>query len=144
MLDAPVYHDPDKVSDWIQFSSHAPFWALLGIICGLVVLPKFWSTRIFTLNVHASVITAIFTLQFINSLVWRNHARYIPIYTETGARMLSNWVSRSHSSVAWLRQFLVTILAVNSVCVVKFLWVCSTPSGMIRVPDQVRVVHPPS
>ena len=141
MLGAPVYHDPDHILDWIQFTPHAPFWALLGILCGLVVLPRFWATRIFTLNLHASAITVIYAIAFINALVWRDHARYIPIYTETSEEMLPHLVSCSRLLVAWLYQFVMAMSRVNYVCVVKFLWICSTPSGMIRVSDQVRLMH---
>ena len=141
MPNAPVYHDPDKVSDLIRSTSQIPFWTLLGILCGLIILPRFWATRIFTLNLHASSLIVYYTIRFISTLVWKDHARYIPIYTETGEEILLHWVSGSRFSVAWLAHFLNAIRSVNGLCVLKFLWICSTPSGMTRVFDQVRLTH---
>ena len=84
MPDAPVYHDPNNVPELIQFGTHTFFWAPLGILCGLFVLPRFWSTRIFALNLYAVRMIVLYTLQVINACVWRGHARYIPIYTDAG------------------------------------------------------------
>ena len=55
--------------------------------------------------------------------------------------MLLHSVIRLHISVAWLELHLNGILRINSLCVVKFLWICSTPAGMIRVSDQVRPIY---
>ena len=84
MPDAPVYHDPNNVSRVIQFGTHNFFWAPLGILCVLVVLPRFWSTRIFALNLYAAGIVIFYTLNFIGTCVLRNHARYIPVYSDVG------------------------------------------------------------
>ena len=82
MPDAPVYHDPGYVLAYLQLSSHRFFWSPLGILCSLVILPRFWSTRVFTLIFHASAIIVVYTMNFIDTLIWRDHARYIPKYTE--------------------------------------------------------------
>ena len=113
MLDAPVYHNPDDVLDWIRFTPHAPFWALLGILCCLIVLPRFWPTRIFTLNFHASAILVSYIVMFIDTLVWRDHARYIPVYTETREEMLLHLID-----------FLLTFLLS---CLAEFVQQCDEP-----------------
>ena len=82
MPDAPVYHDPDNVSEFLQFGAHTFLWAPLGLLCGLIVLPRFWSTRIFALNLYAARIVVLYALRLISACVWRNHGRYIPIYSD--------------------------------------------------------------
>ena len=143
MPDAPVYHDPHNVPGSLHFGSHHFFWAPLGILCGLFVLPRFWSTRIFALNLYAARIVVFYTLKFINACIWRNHAHYISIYSDAceDIYVAVHSVICLHQSAAWLELQLLGILRVNSLCVVKFLWICSTPAGMIHVSDQVRLSH---
>ena len=102
MPDAPVYHDPNHVLEFVHFGAHTFFWAPLAIVCGLVVLPRFWSTRIFALNLYAARIVVFYTLNLVNACVWRNHARYIPIYSDVGESIYGAAFNHSLTSTSRL------------------------------------------
>ena len=103
MPDAPLYlFDPNDVPRFVNFGAHGFFWASLGIICGLVVLPRFWSTRIFALSLYAAWAVVIYTLRLINACVWRNHARYIPIWSDACESICAAAFSHSLTSISRL------------------------------------------
>ncbi|CAG7852054.1 SubName: Full=Uncharacterized protein {ECO:0000313/EMBL:CCA74703.1} [Serendipita indica DSM 11827] len=77
--------EPILVEDYIPFTAshlfpYVPLTNALGLLGRILVLPVFWRPELFALR--CSVVPLLIPLLFnaISMVVWRGHARDIPIY----------------------------------------------------------------
>ncbi|CAG7851988.1 SubName: Full=Uncharacterized protein {ECO:0000313/EMBL:CCA67992.1} [Serendipita indica DSM 11827] len=123
---APVYQDPENTVITSHIVPALFIWSTVGMLCCLPVLPQFWATQIFALRCHIIIVLLHCTQMMINGCVWSGHAQYIPIYTELGAAI----------SILCLG-----VLRVNYICLFKFLWIRSKPTGSLYIYDKRNYIN---
>ncbi|KAG8769748.1 hypothetical protein FRC15_004387 [Serendipita sp. 397] len=97
-----------------------PILSATSIILCLLILPRFWKTRIFAVVYHICWLIAGNALLLINTSIWRGNVRSIPIYCDIAAIFWSGYS----------RTLYMCILCVN-----KFIWTISKPAPSVRVYD---------
>ncbi|KAG8821755.1 a-factor receptor [Serendipita sp. 401] len=97
-----------------------PILSATSIVLCLLILPRFWKTRIFAVVYHICWLIAGNALLLINTSIWRGNVRSIPIYCDIAAIFWSGYS----------RTLYMCILCVN-----KFIWTISKPAPSVRVYD---------
>ncbi|KAG9054473.1 hypothetical protein FS842_005012 [Serendipita sp. 407] len=97
-----------------------PLFSVLSFVCCMLVLPGFIKTRVLALTTYTLWLALGNLIICINTCVWRNNTRNIPIYSDFVAHLWANYTN---------------IIYLNIFCFHKFVWNITKPHSSRKFYD---------